>query len=173
MKSFNLKLNQKIQRPVTKLYNVNTLIDTGAVIPTFSMPVYMLERAFHPEKLLENVSIGGFGEASYGDMYALKDFKVGDFNFSQLDIFIPYKPVTRYPFLLSATMFYGTDYDINTIKGEMMVNIPDTMSLDRTFEVKSLSGQLYAQVDGILLQDPIDCDIDFSQLELDYDYDYD
>ena len=169
MKKFVLPLDKKNQRPVTKLYGVNTIVDTGAVIPTFSIPTYILERTFHGEKILDNATIGGFGGKSTGCIYALKNFKVGDMVFEHLEVFVPDNPVTKYPFLLSATMFYGTDYDINTITGEMTVNIPYNMSLNKDFRIQELNGELYVQVDGILLQDSVECDIDFSQFEFDLD----
>lgn len=157
-KKIEISLDKKYKRPIIDLYGISTIIDTGAVIPTFSIAPFILERSFCGKKLIENISIGGFGGKSYGDLYSIENFKVGDINYSHLDVFVPYKPVTRHPFLLSATMFYGTNYSINTIDSKLIIEKNDAKLLNRDFRVRDLNGELYAQIDGVLLQDSIECE---------------
>lgn len=69
---------------------------------------------------------------------------------------MPDVPVTKHPFLLSASMFYGMEYDFNTFDSKFTVYIPDNIPLKREFKLKDLDGKLYAQVDGVLLQENIE-----------------
>lgn len=45
MKGYTLSLNYNYKRPVIKLYGIDTLIDTGAVIPVFSIPEELLKKS--------------------------------------------------------------------------------------------------------------------------------
>lgn len=148
MKKFSLELLKSYQRPIVKLYGLNTLIDTGAVIPTFSLPVQILQKRFNAKLILENAQIGGFEGLSNGKIYSLENFKVGDFLFEELEVFVPNKAVTAHPFLLSATMFFGTEYTFDTINSMFSVYVPDDFSLNRKFHIKDLDGKLYVQIDG-------------------------
>lgn len=153
MRSFSIDLLKNYERPVIELYETRTLIDTGAVIPVFQVPEIMLKTLFNGKCINENGNIGGFGGISYGKVYELKDFKIGDFNFEILQVFVPNDSVMHHPFLLSSTLFYGTSYEFDTINSKFNVKFPDEMSLNRKFEIVSLKGKLYAQIDGVLLQD--------------------
>lgn len=59
MKEFTLDLVKNYQRPIIKLYGITTLIDTGAVIPTVSLPIPILEKAFNAQLVLNEARIGG------------------------------------------------------------------------------------------------------------------
>ena len=155
MYTFQMNMRGK-QRPVVLLYGNEALIDTGAVIPMISLSPELIKLAWNAELLLADTKIGGIGGTSKGDVYTLHNFKVGDITFDSLDVFVPYKPDTKYMFLLSSTMFYGMNFSFDMIDKDnqsFTVRIPDEISLHRTFEIKSLEGKLYAQVDGVLIQD--------------------
>ena len=44
MKEFSIPLKKDYERPVIELYNLSTLIDTGAIIPVFSMEVSNIKK---------------------------------------------------------------------------------------------------------------------------------
>ncbi len=155
MNTFCLDLKKNYQRPVIELYGVSTIIDTGAMIPTFSLPIPLLEKAFKAKLVMEEASFGGFGGKCEGAIYSLENFQVGVLNFAPLEVFVPKIPVGNHPFLMSASMLYGTEYCFNTYESKFMVTIPDGFSLSRDFRLKYLQGELYAQIDGVLLQDEI------------------
>ena len=50
-------------------------------------------------------------------------------------------------------MFYGTDYEFDTINNKFIINVPDEEKLKRSFYLKDLHGRLYAQIDEVLLQE--------------------
>jgi len=103
VKEFSVDLIPSFQRPVVKLYEMTTLIDTGAVIPTFSLSPELLKSMFNAKLLFKNAHIGGFGGNCAGDIYSLENFKIGKLNFDVLEVFVPKNPVTKHPFLSVAT----------------------------------------------------------------------
>lgn len=68
-------------------------------------------------------------------------------------MFVPNEPRLKFPFLLSATLFYGTVYEFDTINGKFTVRLTDDQSLKRDFKIKDLNGRVLPQLDGILFQD--------------------
>ena len=97
------------------------------------------------------------------------EFEIGDLHFNRVEMFASKERITKYTFLLSATLFHGMKYDIDDTENQkFIVNVPDGLSLNRDFEIVNLKGQMYAQIDGILIQDTEDqfFDIDnFSQID--------
>lgn len=157
MRTFQLNM-LGYQRPVIELFGQPSIIDTGAVIPMTSMNVDLMKLAWNAELVMDNISIGGIGGRVSGKIYALKNFQIGDLFFDKLEIFRADEPDTKYGFLLSATLFRGLEYSFNMkddYNQTFIVNIPKEVSNHRVFEVKSLEGQLYVQLDGILIQDEI------------------
>ena len=153
MKEFSIPLISKYSRPTIELYRMPTLIDTGAVIPVVSIFPYTLEKTFSAEMILSRGYIKGFGGKEYGSVYSLKNFKIGDLTFENFEVFVPYEPNIKFPFLLSATLFYGLIYEIDTINQKFTVRMKEEQPLTREFKIKDLDGQLYPQIDGVLFQD--------------------
>ena len=115
MKEFSISLLQKYERPIIKLYNLSALIDTGAVIPVFSIDPDIIAKYFETKLILKDGSISGFGGDERGSVYSIKNFKIGDLIFNDFEVFVPHEPRLKFPFLLSATLFYGMSYEIDTI----------------------------------------------------------
>lgn len=153
MKEFSIPLKNLYERPVIELYGLPALIDTVAVIPVFFMSPTIIEKFFETKLVLSNTSIGGLGGYEKGSVYSVSEFKVGDLIFEDFEFFVPDEPKFRFQFLLSATLFYGMDYEFDTINGKFIVRMKDDQPLKRDFKVKNLDGKLYPQIDGVLLQD--------------------
>ena len=153
MKEFSIPMKKDYQRPVIELYNLPTLIDTGSVIPVFSIYPTTIEKYFETKLILENESIEGFGGKERGSVYSIKNFQVGKLIFNDFEFFVPRKPRVQFPFLLSATLFYETEYTIDSINGNFIVRMKDEQKFEREFKIKELNGKLYPQVDGVLIQD--------------------
>ena len=115
MKEFTIPLKKDYQRPVIELYKLPTLIDTGSVIPVFSIFPSIFEKYFESKLILENESIDGFGGKERGSVYSIKNFEIGELKFKDFEVFVPERPRLQFPFLLSATLFYGMDYEFDTI----------------------------------------------------------
>ena len=101
MKEFSISLMNDYTRPVIELYKLPTLIDTGALIPVFSIFPSMLEKYFEIRLILQNEHITGFGGEEKGSVYSISNFKVGNLIFNDFEIFVPQKPKLQFPFLLS------------------------------------------------------------------------
>lgn len=50
MKTFKIPLKDNYNRPVMKLYGLNALVDTGADIPVFNIPVDFYKNVFESQK---------------------------------------------------------------------------------------------------------------------------
>ena len=72
--------------------------------------------------------------------------------FSPLEVFVPQILHIKYPILLSATLFYDTDYDFDTVNNRFTVKMNDDYSLTRDFRIVDVRGKLYPQINGVLLQ---------------------
>ena len=152
MARIEIPMLEKYQRPIIELYDFRTLIDTGAVIPMFSMQIKELQRNFAAEKLLEHHTIGGIGGETMGDVYRLEEFKIGELTYAPFDTFVPYEPSLKYPILLGAPLFHGMFYGFDTAKSKFVVETND-IPLTREFKLHELRGQLFPQIDGVFVQD--------------------
>ena len=153
MKEFSIPLMNDYTRPVIELYKLPTLIDTGALIPVFSIFPSTLEKYFDIKLILQNEHITGFGGEEKGSVYSISNFKVGDLIFNDFEIFVPQKPKLQFPFLLSANLFHSMIYEIDTINKKFTVKMNDEQSFNRECKIKKIRGQLYPQIDGVLFQD--------------------
>ena len=170
MSEFSLDLLKNFQRPITEVCGFPTLIDTGAVIPVFAFPKFILEKAFDAKLKIADTNIGGFGGKCDGDVYSLNNIEIGDLKFSTMDVFVPkdIKPFLKHPILLSATLFHNTIYEIDTVNNKFTVNIPDDNLCIKDFRIEELKDKLYVQVDGVFFQED-----DFEKLEIDNYTQYD
>lgn len=150
MKEFFLPLKKKYERPIIELYNLPALIDTGAVIPVVSIFPSILEKIFDVKIILRDKFIGGYEK---GSVYSISEFKIGEMIFENFEVFVPDEPKIKFPFLLSVTLFYGTDYEFDTINEKFIVRVEDEKFLRRDFKIKDLNGKLFPQIDGNLFQD--------------------
>ena len=153
MKEFSIPLKKDYQRPVIELYRLSTLIDTGAVIPVFSIYPVIFEKYFESKLISDDGFIEGFGGEERGSVYSIKNFQVGELIFNDFEVFVPREPHLKFPFLLSATLFYGMEYTIDTINNNFIVRMKDEQSFEREFKIKDIHGKLYPQIDGVLIQD--------------------
>ena len=161
MKEFSIPMKKNYERPIIELYNLPTLIDTGSVIPVFSIYPVILEKYFETKLILENHFIEGFGGKEIGSVYSIKNFKIGELIFNDFEVFVPTVPKVQFPFLLCATLFYGMEYTVDTINNNFIVRMKDDQNLERDFKLKELHGKLYPQIDGVLIQDINSFLIDF------------
>ncbi len=153
MKEFSIPLMSDYTRPVIELYKLPTLIDTGAIIPVISIFPSIFEKHFESKLILENGTISGIGGDERGAVYSLANFKIGDLIFKDFEVFVPYEPRLKFPILLSANLFHGMIYEIDTINQKFTVRMTDEQSLNRECKIKKIRGQLYPQIDGVLFDD--------------------
>ena len=155
LKSFSIELIKKCERPLTNLHGLTALIDTGAIIPVFSMSEDDLKEYFNAHLKRSDIYIGGIGGRCDGDVYVVKNFQIGEMIFENMDVFVPkdITPFEKKPIMLSATLFFGTKYEIDTINSKFTVTYPEDFKLIKDFNILDLRGKIYAQIDGVLLQE--------------------
>ena len=153
MKEFSIPLISDYTRPVIELYKLPALIDTGALIPVFSIFPSTLEKYFDIKLIFPDEHITGFGGEEKGAVYSISNFKVGELIFKDFEIFVPKKPHLQFPFLLSANLFHGLIYEIDTINQKFTVRMKEEQLLERECKIKKIRGQLYPQIDGVLFED--------------------
>lgn len=146
MKQFTLNLSKDMQRPVVILKNWNNfraLLDTGAYLPIWT----------DDEKLLADlggvckktgVPFGGFGGKTKGNLYVLPSVSVGELIFPSMHI-IACNDLRETPFqmILSATMFDGLIYEINTKTHKLNITVPNDESNVRNLRIEDANGHLH------------------------------
>ena len=153
MKEFSIPLNPEYERPVINLYNLPALIDTGAVVPIFSIYTELLEKYFKTKKILEDTSVGGIGGSANGSVYSIAEFKIGELIFENFEVFVPNEPAIRFPISLSASLFHGMNFEFDRINGKFIVRMKDDQNLKRDFKLKEIRSEIYPEVDGFLVKD--------------------
>lgn len=158
-REFSLPLLKGYKRPVMMLRGLPTLIDTGAIVPVFSpstIPKFtkmLMKTAFHAEIVIENKSFVGFDGPVWGDVYSIPEFHIGELVYRPFEVFVPYKSKLTHPVILSATLFDGTIYTVDSVNYSFTVRLPDGFPESRQFHIRDLRGTLYPQIDSVLVME--------------------
>ena len=143
MKQFTLRLDATQQRPVVLLKNTLTaLLDTGAYIPVWTDDEDILVSELGGRLVKRNVPFTGFGGTAYGNLYKVT-LEVGELIFSDMHIVANSELNTSYNLILSATMFDGLVYEINTKTHSLSVTVPDDKSIVRNLRIIDSNGNIY------------------------------
>ena len=143
MKQFTLRLDATQQRPVVLLKNTLTaLLDTGAYIPIWTDDEDILVSALGGKLIKKNVPFTGFGGTAYGNLYQIT-LEIGDLIFPNMHIVANSELNTSYNLILSATMFDGLVYEIDTKTHRLNVSVPDEESLVRNLRVIDSNGSIH------------------------------
>ena len=146
MKQFTLDLAKDSLRPIVMLNNwnnFNALLDTGAYLPVWVADESVLQ-ALGGECIRKGVNFGGFGGDTVGNLYKLPQLLVGDLIFPNMHI-IACKDLGSIPFqlILSATMFNGLIYEIDTFNHKLNITVPANESAVRNLKIEDSSGKLH------------------------------
>lgn len=143
MKQFTLPLDATQQRPVVLLKNTLTaLLDTGAYIPIWTDEEDILVSVLGGKLIKKGVPFTGFGGIAYGNLYQVT-LEVGNLMFPNMHIVANSELNTSYNLILSATMFDGLIYEINTKTHRLNVSIPDGETNVRNLRVKDSNGSIH------------------------------
>lgn len=143
MKQLLLHLDNNYQRPVIKLENgLTALLDTGAYIPVWTASEKILQQKLGGCFIQSNVPLSGFGGRTYGNLYQVT-LKIGELIYPNMHIVTNNELDVEFSFILSATMFNGLIYEIDTIHNTLNINIPDNESIVRNLRIKNRNGKWY------------------------------
>lgn len=149
MKQFTMKLDRKHQRPVVVLKNgLTALLDTGAYIPVWTDDEDILVSFLGAEFIRNHVQLSGFGGTAYGNLYKV-NMDVGGILYPSMHIIANNDIDASFNFILSATMFDGLIYQIDTVNHVLNIDVPDTESIVRNLRVENRNGQQFVLCNGI------------------------
>lgn len=135
MKQFTLRLDATHQRPVVLLKNsLTALLDTEAYILVWTDEEDILVSVMGGKLVKRNVPFTGFGGIAYGNLYQVT-LEIGDLVFPNMHIVANSELNTSYNLILSATMFDGLIFEIDTKAHSLNVSVPDEESIVRNLRI--------------------------------------
>lgn len=142
MRQFSLNLDATQQRPVVVLKNLTALLDTGAYISVWTDDEEILVSDLGAKLVKKDVPFSGFGGTTYGNLYQVT-LEVGDLIFPNMHIVANNELNTSYNLILSATMFDGLIYEINTRFHVLNFTIINDSDLVRNLRVVDKDGKIH------------------------------
>ena len=141
MKQFTLKLDKNRQRPVVLLSNgLTALLDTGAYIPVWTDVEDILVSDMGAELIKENVPLSGFGGSTYGNLYKVS-IDIGGIFYPNMHIIANNDINASFNLILSATMFDGLIYQIDTVNHVLNIDVPDHEGIIRNLRIENKHGK--------------------------------
>ena len=141
MKQFTLKLDKNRQRSVVLLSNgLTALLDTGAYIPVWTDLEDILVSDMDAELIKENVPLSGFGGSTYGNLYKVS-IDIGGIFYPNMHIIANNDINAPFNLILSATMFDGLIYQIDTVNHVLNIDVPDHESNIRNLKIENKNGK--------------------------------
>ncbi len=109
-----LQLKKDDIKPSFELLGLEALLDTGAEISVCNLSQAIFEQIFMNNfKDKEEYCINGFGGMAKGVKYTILTLIIGDMTFTNIPIFVPDKPTTKYKFIIAGTLFSDFSYTIS------------------------------------------------------------
>lgn len=150
MRQFSLKLDMTQQRPVVLLENALTaLLDTGAYIPIWTDEEDILLSDMGGKLVKTKVPFTGFGGIAYGNLYQVT-LEVGDLIFPNMHIIANNELNSSYNLILSATMFDGLSYEINTRTHWLHITVANDSDLVRNLRIVDSNGRLHVLCETVI-----------------------
>lgn len=149
MKQFTMKLESKHQRPVAVLKNgLTALVDTGAYIPVWTEDEDILVSLLGAELVRKNVQISDFGGVAYGNLYKV-NMDIGGILYPSMHIVANNEIDASFNLILSATMFDGLIYQVDTVRHVLNIDVPDTESTVRNLRIVDRDGRQFVLCNGL------------------------
>ena len=144
MKPFSLNLLENFNKPFVYLENffkIRALLDTGADFPVWTIDETFLEK-IGGVKINSNVSFGGFGGQTTGNLYQMKYFQLGNLFFPEMHI-VAKKLNLPCQMILSAPMFHDLIYEIDNLNHKLNITIPDGKSSIKNLVIYDKAGKMH------------------------------
>lgn len=143
MKQYTLRLDKTRQRPVVILNNgLTALFDTGAYIPVWTDDEDILTSELGATLVKKDVPLSGFGGSTCGNLYQV-NLDIGGILYPSMHIIANNEINATFNLILSATMFEGLIYQIDTVNHMLNIEIPDWESNVRNLRVMDEEGKLF------------------------------
>lgn len=95
----------------------------------------------------KNVPLSGFGGATSGNLYKVT-LDVGGILYPNMHIVANSELNVSFNLILSATMFDGLIYQIDTVNHVLNIDVPDNESSVRNLRVENKNGKQFVLCDG-------------------------
>ncbi len=143
MKQYTMKLDNTRQRPVVILNNgLTALLDTGAYIPVWTDDEAILISELGAELVRKDVPLSGFGGCTKGNMYKV-NIDIGGIIYPDMHLIANNDINATFNLILSATMFAGLIYQIDTVNHMLNIEIPDGESNVRNLRIVNKEGKVF------------------------------
>lgn len=143
MKQYTLRLDNTRQRPVVILNNgLTALLDTGAYIPVWTDDEDILTSELGAVLVKKDVPLSGFGGSTCVNLYKV-NLNIGGILYPDMHIIANNEINATFNLILSATMFDGLIYQIDTVNHVLNIEIPDWESNVRNLRVVNKEGKIF------------------------------
>ena len=122
-----LQLDDNARRPIANLNWFNgcrALIDTGALFPIWNKNEDVLVEKLGAVLIKRNITFGGFGGQTYGNLYRV-NFELNGLYYLDMPIVASKLIRANWSMIISATMFDGMTYEIDTVHKKLNINLKD------------------------------------------------
>ncbi|MCM1057518.1 MAG: hypothetical protein NC517_07925 [Firmicutes bacterium] len=149
MKQYTLKLDNTRKRPVVILNNgLTALLDTGAYIPVWTDDEDILTSELGAELVRKDVPLSGFGGCTHGNLYKV-NIDIGGILYPDMHIIANNEINATFNLILSATMFEGLIYQVDTVNHVLNIEVPDCESNVRNLRVINKEGKTFVLCNGL------------------------
>lgn len=122
-----IQLDEEARRPIAQIdwfEGCRALIDTGALFPVWNKSEDTLVKKLGAELIRRNVTFKGFGGETQGNLYRV-NFMLNNLHYINMPIIANRIQGANWSMLLSATMFDGMSYEIDTINKKLNIDVKD------------------------------------------------
>ncbi len=122
-----IQLDDEARRPIAKINwfsGCRALIDTGALFPIWNKSEDMLVKKLGAKLAKRNVTFGGFGGEAQGNLYRV-NFELDGLIYIDMPIIASRLSKANWHMIISATMFDGMAYEIDTINKKLNIDTKD------------------------------------------------
>lgn len=122
-----IQLDEEARRPIAQIdwfEGCRALIDTGALFPVWNKSEDTLVKKLGAELIRRDVTFKGFGGETQGNLYRV-NFILNNLHYINMPIIANRIQGANWSMLLSATMFDGMIYEIDTVNKKLNIDVKD------------------------------------------------
>lgn len=126
-----VELDNKARRPIAQIDwfdGCRALLDTGSIFPIWNGAGDELEQIFNAKLIKKGISFSGFGGEAKGDLYRV-NFKFDKLYYIDMPIVASELQNENGHMIISATMFDGMTYEIDTVNKKLNVDTKDNQPI--------------------------------------------
>lgn len=126
-----IQLDNEARRPIAKINWFNgcrALIDTGALFPIWNKSEDILVKKLGAVLIKKDIAFGGFGGKARGNLYRV-NFELNSIYYIDMPIIASELKGINWHIIISATMFDGMIYEIDTVNKRINIDTKDNQPI--------------------------------------------